>query len=232
MLRAVVHHEDDGNAAQVTLAYLDPTRESAKRTLPHVDLIQLELAKSSDGYWRINLPSQFLQAQGPPDDTTDENLDADLLNALPTTLAALHPPTPMPTAAAALHAVLASRQHDDPGALTSLIQPDADPAATRASCARATQLRWSLREPSTVHRPPSTVHCPLPTAHCPLPTVHRPPSTVHRPPSTVHRPPSTVHRPLPRASRQPRRAGCRRRHLPIVFRPRSGPAGAQNPVFY
>lgn len=151
VLRAIVHHQDDGDTAQVSLACLDPTSDKARSALPRVELVHLELAKSPDGLWRIDPPGDFLQEQEIPADSTDDALDADLLNEFPVQLAGQHPPSPEPTAPQALQALLATLQQGSPTALIRRIQLDGDPAAARSACARATQLRWSLREPSTVH---------------------------------------------------------------------------------
>jgi len=151
VLRAIVHHQKDGDTAQVSLACLDPASDKARSALPRVELVHLELAKSPDGLWRIDLPGNFLQDRKIPDDATDETLDADLLNAFPVQLAGQHPPVPQASAALALQVLLATLQQGSPSALIRCIQLDGDPAAARATCARAIQFRGSLREPSTVH---------------------------------------------------------------------------------
>ena len=151
VLRAIVHHQDDGDTAQVVLACLDPASDKARNALPRVELVHLELTKSPDGLWRIDPPGDFLQDREIPDDATDETLDADLLNAFPVQLAGQHPPVPQASAALALQVLLATLQQGPPAALIRCIQLDGDPAAARTACARATQFRESLREPSTVH---------------------------------------------------------------------------------
>ena len=151
VLRAVVHHEDGGVSAQVSIACLDPTPDKTRPSLPRVELVHLELSKSPDGLWRIDPPGNFLLEQENPDDTTDDNLDAELLDAFPAKLAGLYPPTPLPTAPQALQSLLATLQHGTPTSLIRSIQLAGDPAAARAACASATQFRWSLRNPVTVH---------------------------------------------------------------------------------
>ena len=151
VLRAIVHHETDGDTAQVSIACIDPAGDKTHSALPRVELVHLQLAKAADGLWRIDPPGNFLQAQENPEDATDEDLDADLLNELPVQLAALDPPSPQPTAELALSALLAALQQDRPAALLHFIQLKGDPAVARTACARATQIRWSLREPTTIH---------------------------------------------------------------------------------
>ena len=150
VLRAIVHHETDGDTAQISIACLDPAGNPTHSALPGAELIHLQLAKSPDGLWRIDPPASFLQAQDPAEDTTDEDLDADLLNELPVQLAAGHPLSPRPTAQQLLAELLAALQQESPAALMRFIRLDGDPAAARAACARATQLRWTLRAPATV----------------------------------------------------------------------------------
>jgi hypothetical protein len=151
VLRAVVSHEESGDTAQVSIACLDPAKDKSRAALPHCELVHLELSKSSDGLWQIDLPGNFLQDEANPDTPADENLDADLLNAFPAKLAGLYPPSPGATAQQALRDLLATLQQGSPSALMRFIHLDEDPAIARAACARATQIRWSLREPTAVH---------------------------------------------------------------------------------
>lgn len=150
VLRARVDFDEDGDTALVSIACLDPAGSPARAALPRIELVHLELSKTPDGLWRIDLPGNFLEDSGISDDPTDEDLDTDLLNQFPAKLAALYPPSPHPTAEQARQALLTSLQEGDPTHLIRLIRLDGDPKAARKSCVRAAHIWWALREPATV----------------------------------------------------------------------------------
>jgi hypothetical protein len=151
VLRVPVAHEEDGNRARVSIACLDPAGNLPKAAQPQVELVHLELSKSSDGGWRIDLPARFLQEMK-PDDETRENPDVDLLNAFPAKLAALGPPVAQPSAPEACRSLLATLQSGSLSSLMCLMRLDGDPAAARKACVRAAQFWWAMREPTSVHQ--------------------------------------------------------------------------------
>ena len=154
VLRIPVHHEEDGETAMVSIACLDPAGNPPRSSLPSIELVHLELSKSSDGLWRIEPPPDFLESRGDAIDATegDEGLDSDLVEAFLTKLSELHPPTPLQTAEKSRQALLSALRERSLAAVIGLIRLDGDPQVARKACVRAAQIWWALREPSTVRR--------------------------------------------------------------------------------
>jgi hypothetical protein len=154
VLRIPVHHEEDGETAMVSIACLDPSGNLPRSSLPRIEIVHLELAKSSDGLWRIEPPPDFLESRaGVVDATeTDEQLDSDLVATFLTKLSELYPPTPLPTAEKSRQSLLSALRERSLAAVIRLIRLDGDPHAARKACVRAAQIWWALREPSTVRR--------------------------------------------------------------------------------
>ena len=151
VLRVLVHHEEDGATALVSIACLDPAATTTTHAAPpRIQLVHLELAKSPDGLWRIDLPPNFLPDRTPAVEAASDEPDSDLLDSVPAKLAALYPPTPQPTAQQTQQAVLAALQAPIPAALMRLIHLDGDPQTARQACTRAIQLWWSLRQPAAM----------------------------------------------------------------------------------
>ncbi len=152
VLRAVVHHEEDGVTALVSLACLDPSGNPARTSLPKIELIHLELSKSTEGFWRIDLPAAFLQDTAEADHIDDDSLDQELLDAFAHKLAETHPPLPRPDARQAAQDLADCLQNGQLQNLVRLIAPSAHPGKARETLLRAAQVWWTLRDPATSHR--------------------------------------------------------------------------------
>lgn len=148
VLRLLVHHEEDGDSATISVACLDPAGNPPRFPIPRVELVHLDLSKSADGLWRIDPPESFLQEGVIAEDPGAEEAGQDLLDSFPAQLAARYPPTAQPTAERARDALLEALRKGGPAALMPLIRLDGDPAAARNACVRAAQIWWTLREPS------------------------------------------------------------------------------------
>lgn len=146
ILRLIIQHNEDPKNASVTLACLDPSTSN-----PGLRLVQLDLSKSPDGLWRINLPSVFLQETTGAEDPTDGDLDADLLKAFPAKLRERYPTTPQPTAENA-HKTLVSALNEgaNMSPLMRLIPLEGPQANAIESCISASRVWWDLREPSSL----------------------------------------------------------------------------------
>lgn len=156
VLRTIVHQEEEARSALISIACLDPSGSATNASRPPLQLVHLDLTKSKDGVWRINLPDYFLQKNENPDEETgdepDEKLDAYLLDAFPKKLSESHPATPQPTAEAARNAVMSAFHEGNLASIIRLIDLSGDAKTARESCIRAAQVWWVLRAPSTVRR--------------------------------------------------------------------------------
>ncbi len=152
VLRATVHHEEDGGTALVSLACLDPAGNPARTSLPKIELVHLELAKSSDGFWRIDLPGDFLQTPTEPDPFAEDGPDQELADAFALKIAEAHPPSPRPDARQVAQDLAHCLQNSELQNLVPLIAPSTEPEKARESLLRAAQIWWTLRDPATSHR--------------------------------------------------------------------------------
>ena len=89
--------------------------------------VHLELAKSADGFWRIDLPQAFLQDPPEADDFDDETPDQDLVDAFTSKLAETYPPSPRPDARQAAQDLADCLQNGALRDLLPLIAPSTDP---------------------------------------------------------------------------------------------------------
>ena len=150
VLRVRVHHEEDAANATVSIACLDPASGRSLTALPRVELVHLELSKSPDGLWRIDLPENFLADSATRPDAMADDLDADLLDEFPARLAVLYPPSPQPSAELARQVLLEKLQAGSPAALMHLVRLNCDPQDARKACVHAAKIWWALHESSTV----------------------------------------------------------------------------------
>ena len=157
VLRAVVHHEQDGGEALVSIGCLDPVGTPGRSLARPVELVHLPLAKSPDGLWRVELPHGFHlnpdadeEAEGEGD---DDSLDADLLEAFPAKLAQIHPPRPASDAHAAMTALLGCLTDGTPAELVRLLGPPGSPERAQEALTVAAQTWWMMRDPSAMRRP-------------------------------------------------------------------------------
>jgi hypothetical protein len=151
VLRAAVHHEEDGGTALVSVACLDPSGTSSQATVPKIEFVHLELTKSTDGFWRIDLPQAFLPDPPEADPFGDESMDQELLDAFNLKLAEAYPPTPRPDSRQAAQDLADCLQNGDLRDLVRLIAPSTDPGKARENLLRAAQVWWTLRDPATSH---------------------------------------------------------------------------------
>lgn len=100
VLRVKVYHEENGQDAMASIACLDPAASSSETRTPRLELVHLELQKSSEGLWRVDPPAAFIQENSAPDDEGDDDdavdLDADLLDLFPPNSHSKPPQAPLP----------------------------------------------------------------------------------------------------------------------------------------
>ncbi|MDP3851317.1 MAG: hypothetical protein Q8Q59_12490 [Luteolibacter sp.] len=152
VLRALVHHEEDGDSARISIACLDPSGNSPRSSQPRIELVHLELEKSADGFWRIDPPQNFIQQSEETETPGDELLDIDLLDAFPSKLAELYPPAPEPGAGQAMRALMDNLQSGGFSSLVPLTRFSGNAGKDREQCVQAARLWWAMHEPGALRR--------------------------------------------------------------------------------
>lgn len=156
VLRTYVQLEEDGNSAFASIGCLDPATSGRTSRLPKIDLIHLELSKSTDGLWRINLPSRLLHGLEDTDESTEEDeeddatFDSDLINAFAQKIALIYPPTPLPTLAEAKDSLLKTLEHGSLKELIHLTLMGSNTVQQRLACTSAAAAWWLFHEPAQV----------------------------------------------------------------------------------
>ena len=153
VMRMLVHHEEDGDSAAISLACLDPAGDPPRVPVPRIELVHLDLSKSADGLWQVDPPESFLQEPVVPEDAEADDVDEagqQMLDSFSEKLSARYPLSVRPTAEGARDALLETLRTGGPAGLMPLIRLDAGAASARNACVRAAQIWWSLREPANV----------------------------------------------------------------------------------
>jgi len=145
VLRAVVQHPEEGNTARVSIACLDPAEGASASRAPRIELVHLDLSKSSDGFWRIDPPNAFLQERGKTDAPPSE--DDELLDEFPARISGLYPPAPLGTAQEASQAVILRLEKSPLSSLVPYIRRSAVPRDARKALTTAARIWWALRDP-------------------------------------------------------------------------------------
>jgi len=152
VIRLPVEHQadDESGSAMVSIACLDPSGSKARTKSPKVELIHLELEKTSDGLWRIDPPSSFTRESGgeEEDEDEDDSMDTDLLDLFPKKLSAKYPPTPFAYAGLAKDALLAALVDERSDSWVPLVRFQDSPGTGREACIRAARLWWEIHDPA------------------------------------------------------------------------------------
>ena len=154
ILRTVMHQEGGAASASLVLACLDPTGTPGNPSQPRLELVELNLSKSADGLWQVDLPSAFfLTTEHPPDTATDDDSDKKLLALYPATLRENLPLQPAPTAQEALKALEHALQAPSLPPLISILDLEGDKKLARLGCTRAAGAWGALHDPACVRHP-------------------------------------------------------------------------------
>ncbi|RPJ35150.1 MAG: hypothetical protein EHM17_03895 [Verrucomicrobiaceae bacterium] len=150
VLRVPVYHEEEDGEALVSIACLDPAGSGPQSATLQVEVIHLALAKTAEGFWRVDPPEDFLWDPGENEAPTDDDLDYDLADAFAGKLAGLDPPVPEPSARQAMEALLHRLQDGEFAAAVRLIHPSVE--AGNHPYLRVARLWQFLRAPGAIHR--------------------------------------------------------------------------------
>lgn len=148
--RVIVHDEDDGKSGIFSVACLDPV--GTEKIPPQIEVVHFQVSKSTDGLWRINLPPSFLhEPAASTDERTDDPFsenqpDADLIEAFPSAWREAHPAVSQPTGELASKAWLDALGGGDFPAVLALLKLDGSPANAAKACIKAAQFWTAIRD--------------------------------------------------------------------------------------
>jgi hypothetical protein len=150
VLRVVVDADERNSSGFISIACLDPTCPDEESPEPRIHLLHLEMAKSGDGFWRVNPPRVFLLDDEEPADEAEDELDSDLTGQFAAKWSADFPPVPRPTAEMAQKALAEALRETNLTTALRLANLASAPETARESCLAAARLWWKIREPSAL----------------------------------------------------------------------------------
>lgn len=142
ILRVPVHHEEQGDKGLFSVACLDPAADDSGSAKPRIHVLHLELSRSPDGPWQVDLPTGFLMESAEPPDDSDDDVDTDLVHRFATEWARNNPPTAQPTPELAQKTLASTLQDVSPANLLRMANLRTTPEFASADCLGATHF-WS-----------------------------------------------------------------------------------------
>lgn len=142
ILRVPVHHEEQGDKGLFSIACLDPSTDDSGSAKPRIHVLHLELSRSADGLWQVDLPSAFLLESAEPQDREDDDVDTDLVHRFATEWTQSNPPLAQPTPELAQSTLANTLQEISPANLLRMANLRTTPEFASADCLGATHF-WS-----------------------------------------------------------------------------------------
>lgn len=155
VVRTLVHEEISGDEALISIACLDPFSGPRSDSAPRIELLHIELIKSSDGFWQLNPPPQFFAADEEEFDAADpeDSLDADLFDLVPEGLRKELPATPVRTFDLAAAALADALRAADLHPVLRLLDLGGEPRLARLGSVRAARAWRLVHDPAAARRP-------------------------------------------------------------------------------
>jgi hypothetical protein len=151
VLRVPVHHEEQGDKGLFSIACLDPATDGSGSVKPRIHVLHLELSRSEEGLWQIDLPAPFFrESAGPPGDQ-EEDVDTDLVHRFSTEWKSNNPPTAQPTPELAQDILASTLRDASPANLLRMAHLRDTPDSASADCLGATHF-WSPFHDKTTFR--------------------------------------------------------------------------------
>lgn len=151
IIRVPVHYEEQGGNGLFSIACLDPAVNDTGSAEPKIHVLHLELSRSEEGLWQIDLPPAFLLESEDPPDNRDDGVDTDLVHRFATEWTRTHPPTARPTAELARSTLVSSLQDSNPANMLRMAKLRTAPEDASADCLGATHF-WSPFHDNTTFR--------------------------------------------------------------------------------
>jgi hypothetical protein len=154
--RAIVGNDQDGADAFISIACLDPAGTGSTPPAVEVELVHIEIMRTDDGLWQVNLPQPFLERSGDMDAIHDDgnqegDFDADLMDAFPAAWIKDNPLKPEPDAGQARQALVEALGSGRLAALLAIAKIDAESGeSARRTCIEAAEIGWRIQNPNAV----------------------------------------------------------------------------------
>jgi hypothetical protein len=148
VVRLVIPQEASQKTAVFTIACLDPVGDDRKTPqVASFEGIRMELVKTTDGLWQINLPGNFLNSPG---ETPATKEDTALPDSFMEKWGSTYPPTPQVSAVLARQAFIAALGEGNMQGLLGLVKLPAEPVAAAKTCLEVARIWWLFHAPGVV----------------------------------------------------------------------------------
>ena len=136
-----------------SFACLDPAGRGTRLSPPKVEILHIELSRSQEGLWQVDLPPSFLLAPGEEEDEAEDDFPQALLDAFPGEIRKQIQVKPAESIAAAAAAVQEALKADSLTPLFALMDLEGDPGTASRGCALAAKAWWQLHNPEAPRLP-------------------------------------------------------------------------------
>lgn len=145
VMRITVEMDDEFGPLHASIACLDPHGlPSGSTQKPRIELVHLQLQRSPDGLWQVEVPEQFWLGELAPEALADENLDRDLLDRFAVQLRKQYPARAQSDAASGRKALVEAMRSPRFSELLHVTDLAEDPVAGRKAILRAAEAWGSL----------------------------------------------------------------------------------------
>jgi len=151
VLRCVVRENTEASSASLAIACLDPIAAPGHPAQLPLELVELNLEKTADGLWQVNLPPWFVSAK--PQIPAADDPDTPWLSNYPATLRHTIPLQALPTPQAALSAYEQALHAPTLEPLMAMLDLDGDKTTARLGCLRAASAWGALHDPACIRHP-------------------------------------------------------------------------------
>lgn len=141
--------QQDAEDELITVACLDPAAKREESTAPRIVVKHLNLKKTPDGLWQVNLPQEFLYES----DGVTEDAEPEVADLFAPKWRESHPAVPQATAELAHQALAKALASERLDAMLEGVIITEDVTQARANSLRAAQIWWKTHDPAQANQP-------------------------------------------------------------------------------
>lgn len=148
VLRVPLFHDGEDETAYLVLACLDPKGFPNQASLPQIELIRLNLTRSSSKTWRVDPPRAFTQGDDEVDFVAEDSSDSRLLALFPSKTALKYPPESESTAEKAIESLYAALASPRPDSWVRLVKFNGETDEICGNFGKTAAIWWQASDPA------------------------------------------------------------------------------------
>ena len=139
--------EDDYSHASIAIGCLDPS--GGNKHSPQIRMVDIDLLKSAEGLWRVDLPAEFFNDSGTEEDVEDEGEpDVDRTDSFSIQWSAQHPATPFADSDQVRTAWLAALRESTPRELLAMSKLKGPSGYATKAALEVARMWWTIHDPA------------------------------------------------------------------------------------